>query len=453
MGETSDFMLPLTTSQGERRNDDLCGYKSLPLAAMVKGTAPAPCRSGLEALFQSSVDELSSLVGLQEDEIKVLEDADAAADELLVSEFEKYVERKYNPEIPEVLRRHNLMGAPIDKKYGGRGARQLVQSLSLERLGQTGMGVVTFADVHQCLGSLAIQDWGTEEQRTGYLPRAAKGEVIFAYALTEPEAGSDPASLKTSYTREDGGFRLSGSKYLISNGSVATNMIVFARPLEGGAGPTAFILDTKEKGFSVDMRLEEKIGLFTSDTSMLTLEDAFVTKEDVLGEEGKGLSVAYSALLNGRIGISSGCLGVMEDCLNKVKERVTSRVQHGKEIGRHQLVQKHVAFIESSLEACRWLVYRAALKKDEYDRERKNVALRGEADRLSAVAKYMASRLSFESADRAVQCFGGFGYSIMSPVAKHFLDTRVARIFEGTDEVMELKIASSVLGKQFEAYR
>ncbi len=406
----------------------------------------------MERLFQASVDEVNRLLGLEREELALLEDADAAADELVVSEYERYVERKYNPEVPGVLRRRGLMGVPIREKYGGRGARQLAESLFLERMGQTGMGVITFADVHLCLGSLAVQDWGTEEQREHYLPRAAKGDVIFAYGLTEPEAGSDPASLKTSYVRDEGGYRLTGSKYLISNGSIATDMIVFARPADG-KGITAFVVNTKKKGFAVDMRLDEKIGLFTSDTSLISLDDVRVDKEDVLGEEGKGLSVAYSALLNGRIGIGSGCLGVMEDCLNQVKERTTSRVQHGKEIARHQLIQKHVAFIESSLEACRWLDYRAAVKKDEYEKDPKDLALRSDADRLSAVAKYMSSRSAFESADRAVQCFGGFGYSIMSPVAKHFLDSRVARIYEGTDEIMELKIASSVLGREFEAYR
>ena len=406
----------------------------------------------LEALFQSSVDEVSRLAGLTSEELAILEDADGAANELVVSEFEKYVERKYNPEIHNVLKRRNLMGVPIETKYGGRGARQLVEALFMERMGQTGMGVITFADVHQCLGSLAIQDWGNEEQKARYLPDAAKGDTIFAYGLTEPEAGSDPGSLKSSYERDGNGFRVTGSKYLISNGSISTRMIVFARPKAGG-NPTAFILDTKGKGFSVDMRLEEKIGLFTSDTSMVSFEDVYVPKEDVLGQEGKGLSVAYSALLNGRIGIGSGCVGVMEDCLNQVRERATTRLQHGKEIARHQLVQKHVAFIESSLEACRWLIYRAAMKKDEYEKDLKDLRLRTDADRLSAVAKYMSSRCAFESADRAVQCFGGFGYSIMSPVAKHFLDSRVARIYEGTDEIMELKIASTVLGKEFEAYR
>jgi alkylation response protein AidB-like acyl-CoA dehydrogenase len=407
----------------------------------------------MEPLFQASVNEVSRLVGLDRKELEILEDADAAANEIAVSEFEKYIERKYNPEVPEVLKKHKLMGVPIQEKYGGRGARQLVQSLFIERLGQTGMGVVTFTDVHQCLGSLAVQDWGTEEQKRRYLPRAANGDIVFAYALTEPEAGSDPSSMTTTYTKDGSGFRISGSKYLISNGSVATDIVVFARPKDGGTGPTAFLLDTKQKGFSVDMRLEEKIGLFTSDTAILSFDDVFVPKENLLGSEGRGLPVAYSALLNGRIGVGSGCLGVMEDCLNHVRERVTSRVQHGKEIGRHQLIQEHVAFIESSLEACRWLVYRAALKKDEYEKDANNLSLRTDTERLSAIAKYVASRSAFDSADRAVQCFGGFGYSILSPVAKHFLDTRVARIYEGTDEIMELKIASSVLGKDFEAYK
>lgn len=407
----------------------------------------------MEQLFQESVDEVSKLLGLEAKELELLHDADDAANELLVSEFEKYVERKYNPEVPVVLKKHNLMGAPIHEEYGGRGARQLVQALMLERLGQVGMGVITFADVHQCLGSLTIQDWGNEEQKRRYLPKAAKGESILAYALTEPEAGSDPSSLKTTFTRDGNGFRLSGSKYLISNGSVATNIITFAYPKEGGKGPSAFVIDCKQGGFNVDMRLEEKIGLFTSDTSLLSYDDLYVPKEDLLGAEGRGFSVAYSALLNGRIGVGSGCIGVMEDCLNQVKERVTSRVQHGKQIGKHQLIQRHVAFIESTLEASRWLVYRAAIKKTEYENNTTDLSLRRDADRLSAVAKYMASRGAFESADRAVQAFGGFGYSIMSPVAKHFLDTRVARIYEGTDEIMELKIASSVLGKDFEAYK
>jgi alkylation response protein AidB-like acyl-CoA dehydrogenase len=407
----------------------------------------------MEQLFEASVREVTKLVKLTEGELSILRDADSAAEELVTSEFEKYLERKYNPEVPTILRKHGLMGVPISERYGGRGARQLVEALFLERLGQVGMGVITFTDVHQCLGSLTVQDWGNEEQKLRYLPAAARGDAIFAYALTEPEAGSDPSSMKTTYVRDGGGFRITGSKYLISNGSIATHVIVFAYPKGNTGGPTAFIVDAKRDGFSVEMRLEEKIGLFTSDTSMLSFDSVYVPKEDLLGTEGKGFSVAYSALLNGRIGVSSGCVGVIEDCLNQVRERAASRVQHGKLIGKHQLIQRHIAFIASSLEASRWLVYRAAMKKEEYEAKPSDLTLRAEADRLSAIAKYYASRSAFEASDRAVQVFGGFGYSIMSPVAKHFLDTRVARIYEGTDEIMELKIASSVLGREFEAYK
>jgi alkylation response protein AidB-like acyl-CoA dehydrogenase len=407
----------------------------------------------MEKMFARSVEDAAKLLKLTEDDHKLFERVDKACDELVLSEFERYVERKFNEKIPEVIKKHKLMGIPISKKYGGDGARPLVHSLALERFGQLGLGVITFVDVHQSLGSLTIQEWGNEEQKQRYLTRAATGEVILAYALTEPEAGSDPVSLKSTFRKEGNDYYVTGSKYLISNGSIANRLIVFALPEGQSKGMTAFLVDNKTPGFSVEMRMEEKMGLFTSDTSLLALDNVKVPKEDILGEEGRGLAVAYSALLNGRVGIASGCLGVMEDCINQVKERVTSRVQHGKPIGKHQLIQRHIASMVANLESSRWLVYQVALKKEEYDNNRGNLEMRTEVDRVSAVAKYVASRAAYATADSAVQCFGGFGYSILSPVTKHLLDTRVARIYEGTDEIMELKIASTVLGREFEAYK
>jgi alkylation response protein AidB-like acyl-CoA dehydrogenase len=407
----------------------------------------------MEKLFARSVEDASKLLKLTEDDHKLFERVEAACDELVLPEFERYVERKFNEKIPEVIKKHRLMGIPIAKKYGGDGARPLVHALTLERFGQLGLGVITFVDVHQALGSLTVQEWGNEEQKQRILTKAATGDVILAYALTEPEAGSDPVSLKSSFKKEGNNYYVSGSKYLISNGSIANKLIVFAYPDGQTKGMTAFLVDSKETGFSVEMRMEEKMGLFTSDTSLLTLDQVKVTKEDILGEEGRGLAVAYSALLNGRVGIASGCLGVMEDCINQVKERVMSRVQHGKPIGKHQLIQRHIATMVANLESSRWLVYQVAVKKEEYDNNRTNLEMRTEVDRVSAVAKYVASRAAYNTADSAVQCFGGFGYSILSPVTKHLLDTRVARIYEGTDEIMELKIASTVLGREFEAYR
>jgi alkylation response protein AidB-like acyl-CoA dehydrogenase len=200
------------------------------------------------------------------------------------------------------------------------------------------------------------------------------------------------------------------------------------------------------------MRLEEKIGLFTSDTAMLELNNCKIPKENLLGQPGKGLHVAYSALLNGWIGIGSGCVGIIEDCLNSVIERAKSRVQHGKPIGKHQLIQHHLANITMNLEMARWPTYAAAAEKSKLDATPTDLELRNKVDLQSAIAKRIASRLAYESADLAVQIFGGFGYSLLSPVARHLCDARVARIYEGTDEIMELKIASLVLGKGFEAY-
>jgi alkylation response protein AidB-like acyl-CoA dehydrogenase len=407
----------------------------------------------MEKLFERSISDASKLIKLTESDHALFQRVDEACEELLLPEFEKYMERRFDDAIPQVLKKHKLMGIPIEKRYGGDGARPLVHSLTLERFGQLGLGVITYIDVHQALGSLTIQEWCNEEQKQRFLTKAATGEIVLAYALTEPEAGSDPVSLKTCFRKDGDSYYVTGSKYLISNGSVANRVIVFAYPEGQSKGMTAFLVDAKEPGFSVDMKLEEKMGLFTSDTAILSFDNLKVSKEDVIGEEGRGLAVAYSALLNGRIGIASGCLGVMEDCLNQVKERTSARVQHGKPIGKHQLIQRHIAKISANLESSRWLVYQAALKKEDYDNNKADINLRSEADRISAIAKYVSSRAAFDSADSAVQCFGGFGYSILSPVAKHLLDTRVARIYEGTDEIMELKIASTVLGREFEAYR
>ncbi len=406
----------------------------------------------MESTFAKSVDQLQKLKLLTEKDLRLIEEVDEVCADLSLAEFEAYVERRFNDSAPKMLSERGLMGLPIEEKYGGKGVGMLVHSLIMERLGQLGMGIVTLVDVHQFLGSLTVQQWGSQEQKSRILPKAATGEAILAYALTEPEAGSDPSSMVTSFSEARDGYVLNGSKYLISNGSISRYVIVFAKSsLDGSV--TAFIVDSRTKGFTVAMHLSEKLGLFTSDTALLEFEDMAVPKDAVLGKLGKGFSVAYSALLNGRIGIGSGCLGVMEDCLNSSVERARNRVQHGKVIGKHQLIQKHIAKIACNLESSRWPVYSAAMLKEELDSRSQNIELRNEVDRLSATAKLIASSNAFDSADRAVQIHGGFGYSLLSPVARHLLDSRVARIYEGTDEIMELKIASTILGKEFEAYR
>jgi alkylation response protein AidB-like acyl-CoA dehydrogenase len=406
----------------------------------------------VEKSFAESIQLASRLRKFNDEQLKILERVDQACQELYLPEFEHYVAHKYNEQTPEILKKHGLMGLTVSKAHGGAGADSLTWALALERFGQLGLGVVTFVDVHCLLASLALEQWGSDLLMKQYLSPAAKGEKIMAYGLTEPEAGSDPTSLKTSYEERDGNYVLTGTKYLISNGGIADSVIIFAYPKGKREGMSAFVVDTKSEGFSVAMHLEEKIGLFTSDTAMLEMSECRVPKENLLGQAGKGLYVAYSALLNGRIGIGSGCVGMIEDCLNAVTERARSRVQHGKPIGKHQLIQRHIAQIAMNLEMARWPNYAAAAEKTSLDQEPANLDLRSKVDLQSAIAKRVASRLAYESADLAVQIFGGFGYSLLSPVAKHLCDARVARIYEGTDEIMELKIASLVLGKGFEAY-
>jgi alkylation response protein AidB-like acyl-CoA dehydrogenase len=406
----------------------------------------------LEGPFAEAVQLAGRLRKLSEGQLKILERVDEASQELYLPEFEHYLAHKYNEETPKILKKYGLMGLTVSPDFGGLGADSLTWALALERLGQVGMGVVTFVDVHCLLAAVAIEQWGSDYLKKQYLVPAAKGDKILAYGLTEPEAGSEPTGLKTNYEERDGGYVLNGTKYLISNGSIADSLVIFAYPKGKTQGMSAFVVDSKSQGFSVAMHLEEKIGLFTSDTAMLELANCKVPKENLLGQPGKGLHVAYSALLNGRIGIGAGCVGVIEDCLTAVIERAKSRVQHGKLIGKHQLIQRHISNIAMNLTMARWPTYVAALEKTNLDAEPANLELRNQVDLQSAIAKRIASRMAYESADLAVQVFGGFGYSLLSPVARHLCDTRVARIYEGTDEIMELKIASLILGKGFEAY-
>lgn len=407
----------------------------------------------MEQFFERSIREVGKFYKFTEEDMELFKRVDKAAEELLVTEIESYIERKVNTQAIEILKKYDLFGIPIEKEYGGWGATPIVSTLTSERLGQVGLGSISAMGVSIGLAGTCIQVWGSYDQKEAYLKPAAKGDILLAYALTEPDAGSDPTALKTQFEEKGNHYIINGTKYLITSGSLADAVVVFAYPKGKQEGMTVFIVDTDTEGFEVSMKLKEKLGLFTSDTALLELKDVKVPRENVLGPPGKGLWVAYTGLISGRLGVASGCIGVIEDCLNAVTERAKTRWQHGKLIGKHQLVQKHIAEITMNLEMARWPTYVAALKVDEWRKDPFNRQLRIEADQASAIAKRVASRLAFESADRAVQVFGGFGYSILSPVGRHFLDARATRLYEGTDEIMDLKIASGILGKEFEAYR
>ena len=402
--------------------------------------------------FEEDIKYASSFAKFSDKEMRVFEEADAAAEELTMPEYEHYMNHEFNSEAIQIAKKHGLFGIPVPVEYGGLGLRPIIHSLVQMRLGQLGLGFATLYDVQTFIAENIILRWGNEEQKSRYLKSMASGDSIFAFCLTEPEAGSDPSLMSTTYSKDGSGFAISGTKYLITNGSICDHMILFAKS-ENGKDITSFIISSKSEGFSVEAGLKEKIGLFTSDTAMLNFENVHVEKEEVIGTEGKGLHVAYSALLNGRLGIGSGCIGVIEASLSASLKRAKERIQHGKEIGKHQLIQQHISAMRQNLEMARWPVLKAVLEKEAYDKKPEDKALLKNADIYSALAKRIASRLAFESADRAVQVHGGFGYSLMSPVGQLFLDSRVARIYEGTDEIQDLKIASELLGKDYEAYK
>ncbi len=405
----------------------------------------------MDELFSNDIQDLQRLGLMGDEEKELLEKVDLAAEELGISEYEHYLKHEFNEKAIEIAKKHGLFAINAGKEFGGKESGFLVHALAQQRLGQNGLGFSTMYDVQTFISLPSVERWGNAEQKSRYLEKMASGNYIFSFGLTEPDAGSDPGAMKTNYEKDGDSYILNGEKYLITNGSICDYIILFAKSRTGN-DMTAFLVDSESEGFGIEMQLREKIGLFTSDTSMIKLEDVKVPESEVLGGEGKGLHVAYSALLNGRIGIGSACVGVIEGSLKASVSRARERIQHGKEIGKHQLIQQHIAAIRQNLEMARWPVYDAAVVTEEYKKDYGNKAALKSADIKSALAKRIASRLAFESADRAVQVHGGFGYSLLSPVGQLFCDSRVARIYEGTDEIQDLKIAVDLLGKGYEAY-
>ena len=383
----------------------------------------------------------------------VLDEVDRACRELRPFEDEAYLAGRFNEHLAPIFRKAQLLGLPISRMYGdGQGADVLTYALALERIGREGTGVRTFLSGHVSLGQVTIQKWASEEQKQQYLPQATRGETIMCFGLTEPTAGSDPASLRTTFEDRGSYYLLNGSKAWISNGSIADVAVVFAYPKGKRDGMSAFVVEKGFEGYSSQQQ-KHKLGMPTSDTGSIFLDNCRVPKENMMGPPGKGLSIAYSGLMSGRLSVAAGCLGVIEDCIEEAVGYARQRVQHGKQIGKHQLVQRHIGDMSTSLEAAKNLVYKAALLKQRSDSSPGDRELRDEADVMIAKAKYFASNASFEAADRTVQILGSSGYSFETRAPRHLVDTRVCRIYEGTDEIMVQKIAVSLLGSDYEAYK
>jgi alkylation response protein AidB-like acyl-CoA dehydrogenase len=383
-------------------------------------------------------------------------DANAFCEAIRPVEELCYVEHKFNDQLVPLAKQHNILGMNIDPAYGGRGADAVSYFKALVRIGREGTGVRTFFSGHLSIGAYPIQTWGSEALKRKYLPAAARGEQVLAFGLTEPDAGSNPREMTSTYTKTADGYRISGVKYLISNGGIADAIVVFAYPADVPEGPgrriSAFVVDTNSPGFTVE-NLTAKMGMYSSNTAMFEMTDVAIPAENVLGEEGDGFRIAMGTLVSGRLSVAAGCLGVIEDCLAECLEYGQARHQHGKPIAKHQLVQEHIALIEMARCSSEPLLLQASAALQAFKENPADKKLAGEADLLAAKAKFYITNAAWEAADRAVQVFGGRGWSTLYRPGRHLMDTRVCRIYEGTDEILKLKIASSLLGKEFEAFK
>lgn len=385
---------------------------------------------------------------------RLLADVEAFCTELRPSEELCYVEHRHNDQTIALAKKHKVLAMPVPVEYGGRGADAPTYARALARIGREGTGVRTFFSGHTSIGEYPILRYGNAEQRRRYLPRAAAGECILAFGLTEPEAGSNPLELTSAYRREADRFVLNGVKYLISNGSIADAVIVFAYPQESEGAQrrlSAFIVETEGDTFETE-DLPAKLGMFTANTGMFQMTEHPVSLDNLLGDEGNGFRIAMGTLVSGRLSVASGCLGVIEDCLAESLDYAKTRRQHGKFIGQHQLVQEHLAMIEMHRATSDAMIERAALAKQAGDEQPSDAKLAAAADLAVAEAKFHATNAAWDAADRAVQVFGGRGFSELYRVGRHLQDVRVCRIYEGTDEIMKLKIAAALLGKEFEAF-
>jgi alkylation response protein AidB-like acyl-CoA dehydrogenase len=382
---------------------------------------------------------------------RLLDDVEAFCEEIRPVEELCYVEHRFNDQVIPLARKYNLLAMPVPAAYDGRGADAVTYLRALARIGREGTGVRTFFSGHTSIGAYPILTWGNEDQKRRYLPAGATGEKVFAFGLTEPEAGSNPLELQSTYERRGDQFLLNGVKYLISNGGIATTVVVFAFP-KGGGRMSAFIVDTAGPGFASE-DLTAKMGMPTANTAMFQLTDHPVPAGNLLGEEGNGFRIAMGTLVSGRLSVAAGCLGVIEDCLTEAASYARERHQHGKPIAKHQLVQEHIAAIEMHRVSTDALVFRAAEAKDASNAEPGNAALRSRAELLAAQAKLFAANAAWDAADRAVQVYGGRGWSTLYRPGRHLQDVRVCRIYEGTDEILKLKVAAAVLGKEYEAYQ
>lgn len=369
-----------------------------------------------QALFQQMIREFA------EKEVKPLA---AEIDE----------QERFPMETVEKLGKIGVMGIPVPTQYGGAGGDNLMYSIAVEELSRccATTGVVVSAHTSLCVAP--ILEHGTEEQKMKYIPNLASGKWIGAFGLTEPNAGTDAAMQQTTAVLDGDHYVLNGTKIFITNANYASVFVVFAMTdkSKGNKGISAFIVEKDFPGFSIGKK-EKKLGIRGSATAELIFENCIVPKENLLGEEGKGFSIAMKTLDGGRVGIASQALGIAQGAMDETVKYTKERKQFGRSIAQFQNTQFRMAELETKVQASRLLVRSAAFKKDQH------VPFSADA----AMAKLFAAETAMEVTTKAVQFHGGYGYTRDYPVERMMRDAKITEIYEGTSEVQRMVIAGKL---------
>ncbi|BCJ78053.1 acyl-CoA dehydrogenase [Catellatospora sp. IY07-71] len=361
----------------------------------------------------------------------------------------EFVDREVVPHAAEWDRRESVdrtvvkqlgelgfLGLTVAEEHGGSGGDHLAYCLVLEELGRGDSSVRGLVSVSLGLVAKSIAAYGTDAQRKRWLPGLCGGDLLGCFALTEPGTGSDAASLTTRAERDGDGWRLTGSKIFITNGTWADVALVFARTGEPGPrGVTAFLVPTDTPGLT-RREIHGKLGLRGQPTAELVLDGVRVPGDAVLGTEGRGFHLAMSTLDKGRMSVAAGCVGIAQGCLDAAVAYATQRTQFGKPIAAYQLVQQLISDVAVDTAAARLLVWRVA---DLIDRGQPFAT-------EASMAKLFASEAAVRAANKALQVFGGYGYVDEYPVGKYLRDARVTTLYEGTSQIQQLLIGRALTG-------
>ncbi len=364
---------------------------------------------------------------------------DFAENVLAKTAAERDREEKFFPEELKQLGELGFFGVYIPEEYGGAGMDTIAYCISVEEISRVDASVGVVLSVTNSLAAHPIWKYGNEEQKTKYLVPLAQGKYLGGFCLTEPGSGSDAAGMVTTAVLDGDHYVLNGQKNFISSGLNA-DIFVFGAITDKSKGArggiTAFILERNTPGITYGPK-EKKLGIRSSDTSSMTLEEVRIPKENRLGEEGSGFKVMLNALDSGRLGIAAQALGIAQGSLEEAVKYSKVRQQFGRPIAAFQAIQFKIADMAMRLESARLLTHRACFMKDQGMRFTKQAAM----------AKLAASEAANWCADQALQIHGGYGYTKDYPIERFFRDARITEIYEGTSEIQRMVISKAVLGE------